>query len=445
MAAALSTSRLRRLVPAAGLIFAARLATAALGFFVQVALARMIAPDSFGMFLFAVGTANVLGVMAALGYPNAINRFQARYAAADRGHFMAAFRARALADIGMASGTMAMVAGMAAALTQAPPQRDAFVIAALAVPALAVARLLSAAANADRRLFSGFLPDLLAQPVAMLGFVAVCGVYDIAVTSVELVAVFAATAWAILALHLWLARGSFHVGHRRTRRPVRLADAWRRRSLPAMTVSLGTVFLADVTIVAAGLFLSRSDLAIFGVAVKLAFLIGFLAQVLQQAVLPDVADAFANKDLTKAARALARSNTIAVLATAAAAMPLLAAGGEILGLFGPNYAAGSIALLVLAGGQIARAAGGPIFQVAVLAGRYRFLVAVQALGLVLMAILLAVLCPSHGPLGAAIAVAATQLFWAIVPALLLWRRLAAGQHGDAVDARFTFAKKVSSR
>jgi O-antigen/teichoic acid export membrane protein len=413
---------LRRPAKTAVTLTGVRLAGAAVGLLVQVALARLIAPEAFGLYLFAAGTASVACVLAALGYPNVVNRFTARYRARLRPRLASAFLAQARRDIAIAAVALtALIAGAFALFQQGEP-RMVSLLALLAIVPLAHSRLYSAVANAERRPLAAYLPELAARPAAMLAVVGAFFATGVPLSSPILIVAFVVIGWGVFALHLGLSRTPGLQGRSGLPPRASLARAWRRGTLPSITLTLATALFPDLVIVAAGVFLGHGALALFGVAVKVAFLIGFLTQISQQASIPDLADALARGER----RALTRLALPAVLTsiggTSLAGLALLAFGGDVLRLFGPDYAAAQSALLVLAFGQVVRAAGGPVFQVAVLIGDFKLVNATLIAGFALLTALLAVLAGPFGALGAAIAVLATQIFWAVVPTTLLWHR-----------------------
>ena len=87
----------------------------------------------------------------------------------------------------------------------------------------------------------------------------------------------------------------------------RLVSRWRREGAPQIAVAIYTLLFADLAILFSALVLDQAALAAFGIALKLALLVGFGVQVAHQVMLPDLADAHAARRLSGAREDPARS------------------------------------------------------------------------------------------------------------------------------------------
>ena len=75
---------LRQFVSTSSLLSLARVVGAAAGFATQILLARTLQASALGPFYSVTRLAAVMGVVAALGYPEIVSRFVSRYR--DKGH-----------------------------------------------------------------------------------------------------------------------------------------------------------------------------------------------------------------------------------------------------------------------------------------------------------------------------------------------------------------------
>ena len=178
---------------------------------------------------------------------------------------------------------------------------------------------------------------------------------------------------------------------------------------------------ADVGILAVVPFLSSSDVAIFGLCLKLALLVGYFVQIGQQMVVPDMADARHKGDHQRLSRAAWRSIAGPALITFASMAVIHLFGRDLLGLFGPEFEGGSRVLLILLGAQLLRALAGPSAHLLTLSGIQRINMGLAISSLILLVGSSAILAPLMGVEGAAYAVLLTYGWWIGLSALALRR------------------------
>lgn len=413
----------RRFASTSALLMAARIAGAGAGFAAQILLARMMPADQLGLFFLATSVAAVLGAVASGGYPSVMGRFVARYQAWGRPELLAEFLRHVRSDAWRTGCAMALALAAVAALAPLHPDlRIALAGGAASLPVIALARLNGAFAGATRRFALSYLPELFWRPILFALAVAVAAVLGIGVSGAGASVLMSLT---VVVLAGWQAmRLAPHLPDRseQARGSPRREGSWRRAARPLVIVTLFTALFADLDLVIVGLLLPPADLAIFGVCLKLAFLVGFGVQMVTQLVGPDMAEGYAQKDHDRVARAVLRSNALLGLATLAALAGAAVFGDEILGLFGPDFAAGYPALILLVGAQCVRALAGPSIPLLTLAGGQRRSMTAAALSLGVLVATSILLTPVLGFAGAALAVAVTMLFWAVSLAVALHRR-----------------------
>ncbi|WP_051631103.1 oligosaccharide flippase family protein [Afifella pfennigii] len=433
----------RGLFASAGLV-GARLAGAAIGLFTQLLLARLLAPEALGIFFFATSLAAVLGMVAAFGYPSIAVRFVSRYRVRGATDLAGSFVRQARRDAGQISALVALlVLGGAWALPGLSGEtRWAASLAALSIPAIAISRVNGGLANGARRFGLAFLPELLIRPALFVLLIAGAAGLGLPLS--------AAVATALLSLVIvLLAAGQALklqplLPHQRLARPRRrLTRSWRRLAWPLSIVALVTSLFADLDLVLLGPFLPAEELAVFGICLKLSFLVGFVVQAVHQVASPDLADAHASRDSGATARALRRCNLLATGAAAAIFLATLAGGAQVLQLFGEAFVAGYPALVLLVGAQVLRAAAGPAVPLMTLIGGQGRVLRIALLLILTLIIGNAALAPTFGTTGAALAVVVAFLVWTGALALALHRR--SGLRADVLASLTAFAGAASDR
>ena len=204
--------------------------------------------------------------------------------------------------------------------------------------------------------------------------------------------------------------------------PGRLAAGWRREGILLIAVALYTNLFADLAIILASPVLPSAELAAFGVALKLALLVGFCVQVAHQVILPDLAEAHARRALF-GTRDTLRSASILPIAFTFAAVVASAVGGEYaLALFHPDFVAAKWPLTILVACQLLRAFAGPSALLLTTIGAQGVNAAICLASTAVLALGNLALAPVFGMTGAAIAVLMAWIFWLVASAVVLDRR-----------------------
>ncbi len=410
-----------RLLKTSTLLVGARFAGASLAFITQVALARLLGAEALGTFYLALSFAGVLAILGGLGYPAITARFVSQYRTQDKQHALRAFVTTTRRDTSLVCLVFLalLVTALLLWLRGSAELKLCLLLGALTAPVFAFVRLNGALANAYRRFALSYLPDLLGRPALFLAAMGVLVAAQITVTVpqllvLHLVIVLAVTVYQAVRVH------SSPIGEpaqacrgtpSREEAATHTGSTWRRHALPMVVVALFTALFADFAMLVLGPLLPAEDIAIFGVSIKVALLLGFGIQVIHQLSLPDAADAHARGDLEAVRSIVWRANVLNTVTCVVAALVLVVVGDMILMVFGEEFVRGRVCLVVLAFSQALRAAAGPSSQMLTLVGRERDCIPVFATCLVVMAALSAALASSFGLEGAAAAVLIVTALW----------------------------------
>ena len=424
----------RRFVPASALVLVIRLGGAGAGFLIQLILARLLAPEALGTFFSATSLAAVLALLAAWGYPNLAPRFISRYRERKYPSLLAGFLRHAARDIAITS----LIAGSAVVAIayywsgETVDARISYIMAGVAVPIMAMVTLNAATAGAIRAFGLSYVPEALLRPLLFLAVLVLLILLKQALTvEIVLAGFFAVTAVIALGQFLIL-RHILPLG--RGRCPPRLARIWRAEALPLVVVALFTNLFADVDILMVTPLLYGADVAAFGIALKLALIVGFGVQVAHTVAAPDLADAHARRALDQAGTTLRRATLFPVVLTGLATLACAVGGQYMLALFHPDFASAKWALTILVFCQFMRALAGPSVQLLTIIGAQRLNALLCCLALTLLAASNSVLAPAYGVTGAAMAVAISWFVWLVLTGIMLYGR--AGLRSDLAFVGF---------
>lgn len=414
-------AKARQMISISSALSLARVAGALAGFATQVLLARMLHASSLGLFYSVTSLAAVVGLAATHGFPAIAPRFISRYREKGKPALLAAFVHQARRESAFVVVlAMVCVIGFAWAWPSLDMEaRAALLAAAFAIPANAALRVNGSTAGAIRRFALAFLPDTCIRPFMLLFGVVILLSLKVPLTAVDVTwlltgifTVLAFVQYSILKPALPPADGPV---------PRRLKRVWRREALPLILVVLFTSFFSDVAILIVTPLLPRADTGALGICLKLALLVGFAVQVAQQVVVPDLADAHAQKSYAPISEAMFKALGFPLVVTVSAMVVLGFWGKSLLALFGSDFVYAKTALLILVSSQLVRALAGPNVALLTVIGaqQQNALLAILSLGVLMLGN--AVLAPAFGITGAAVAVLIAVIFWMGSSAYVLHR------------------------
>ncbi len=394
------------------MLMAARVIGLLAGFGTQILLARMLAPEGLGIFYFATSIAYVVAMIAAFGYPVVAVRFISRYRTRGNDMLKAAFVNRAQMDTAIVSiAGMALVMALAAIIPGDVTTRFTVAAAALAIPALALSRIYASVAGAIREFALSYMLNLLWRPllfIVVIGFVAVAFASS---SAIMVAVVFSFVSVVIVALqfnglmkHFPSLTGSVPADRRQILQ-------WRIASAPLLILAAFSTFINDLNLVLLGTVVSKSDLAVFGVCLKLALIVEYAVSLIHELAAPDISDALARKQTSTVDVAVARVNVMAVIATLLAVAGTVVLGHFVLSMFGPDFVRAYPILLLLVVSQFIRAAFGPAMLTLISAGAQKSVVIVFSIAIVGFAAGNMVLVPMFGLIGAGAAFVLMTAFW----------------------------------
>ena len=386
----------------------ARVVGSGANFFAQLLLARSMSTNDLGLFYIVTSMAILLGAVASIGYPGIANQLMVRYTSRCQDWKMKAFVLTARRDTLVIALCIALGGVVAIAIGSNGDPRIIWpsAIAALAIPALATIRVNGGIANALHRVALSILPLNLIQPVL---FTLIIGVLVLIPGSLSLLNVICAFSALVIAIAITqtLIVGWSGGAAGPTRKPDRRETRHWRKSGGYLLVSVLIIGLfADLVIIFSGLLLEPSQVAIFSICIKIAFMFGFFIQVLHQIALPRFAKSLRAKNQTGVADLLTKVNVVATGMMILALLATWIAGSKLLGIIGAEFQAGYSVLLILAGSQLVRALGGPALPLLIASGRHKLSIPPIAASVAVFALLAFALTPMFGITGMALAVLA---------------------------------------
>lgn len=425
--ALMANDRLRaKLAKGAAAAFVINVVGTGLSFLAQLALARTLGADGYGIFAYVTAWVALLSVLATLGFRRTLVRFVSVYRddrnfGLLRGVIRYAERRIALA------GALAVIVGLSALWflkdRLAAELYWTFAVGMLAIPITALAETRGWTLRGMGHVIAALLPLSIIRPLLLLIFVgASVFLSSVIVSPASAMGVtLLGTLLCLVAISIILMRDLKAAGNANEIADAR--DDWRKSAL-ALFVLAGLQSLFDKTgILMLGWFADTTDAGIFAVAYRIANLTQFPLMAINVVFAPTIAKLHAKGDNAALQQAVTTTARWVAAAAVAISLPFLLFAEFFLGLFGEEFVAGANCLRIILAGQLLQAAAGSVNNLIIMTGHERQAVILLAITTVGQLLLAALLIPRFGLEGAAVARFVAITSWTIAAALIARQRL----------------------
>ncbi|MDX2306874.1 MAG: lipopolysaccharide biosynthesis protein [Hyphomicrobium sp.] len=405
--------------------FSVRVASAALLYLSQVALARWMGSFEYGIYVFVWTWVLVLGGLSHAGFNLVMMRQLPAYReASDFEHYRGLLLGGRMFTIAASCGIAlaGLVALQVFSETLAHHSVLPLTLALFCVPLFALTEVQDGIGRGERWIISGLLAPYVLRPLLLLAAMgsALAAGWPMNATTAASAAILATLGAALVQLSAieWRITETVPAGPRRY-----AFGKWIAASLPLVAVSGAELVLQNADVLAISRFLSPTDVAIYFASAKTMSLIMFV----HYAVASAVANRFSTLNVRGDRAALEAFVKDAVNWTfwpsLAGAAFILALGQPLLSLFGPEFQSGYPVMAVLVVGFMLRSSFGPVETLMNMLGESRLCAAVLIGAAVFDLLLCFALVPAYGLMGAAVATAASLAIAALGNAVAAKKRL----------------------
>jgi O-antigen/teichoic acid export membrane protein len=197
---------------------------------------------------------------------------------------------------------------------------------------------------------------------------------------------------------------------------------WRATTVQLALYSTTMLVIGQVDIVVTGSFLGPEAAGSYATASRISKFVPFGMTAVNLALMPLVSRLFHAGQRDELQRVVSVAATGILAVTLPLGIGAIAFARPLLGLFGPEFVSAQGALVVLTVGRMANALCGPTAVLLTMSGNQRDAAAVALGAAALDAVLLLLLLPRFGMMGAAVATATTTMAWNFVQLPLVRRR-----------------------
>jgi O-antigen/teichoic acid export membrane protein len=214
---------------------------------------------------------------------------------------------------------------------------------------------------------------------------------------------------------------------------------WFRATFFMGSISGLVLINSSVDIIMLGLWTTDTDVGHYRLASTVGAVITLGLQTMNLYAMPHITRLLANGEKEKLFRIIRHSTQLSFGFSLLALLIILSLGEPVLiFVFGSEFAAAFPVLLVLAAGHLANAFFGPARAVMMMAGHERLAAVITGLGTIANIGLNALLIPTYGPVGAAIASAVSIVATKTITFIVVWK-----QHGVLCWPLPTLKKRFS--
>lgn len=406
-----------------------RFAGAGLNLVSQIVFTHIFVPADVGIIMLCMSTAAFISLFATVGYPwlalTQLPRLQSLNLKSAWQKFHGAF----LHDSAIATAAIYVLVFLATLfLPISAGAKLALLFGCLSAPASMLLRYDSAVANSIRKFTLSYAPDFIFRPALLLAYIVFTYVMGWNMSVQHAMLAFVAVLYlvgigqaiilganGVLPRHWAASRASFTKG-------------LRARAMPLTLVAAVATSFSDIVTMVGGLLLPSPDVALLAVAIRLAAIAGFIIQVAQQFVLPDLSEALTLQKTEIAHHLLTRLNVMTLAIIIAGLIGSFGLGPFALGLFGQHYVGAQSLLVAFMVGQSIRAFGGMNQQLLSIAGYQSKTVIACVVALVMLVCGSVLLVPRFGLLGIGFAVISAELSWSLM--LASQAKRLTGRRGD---------------
>lgn len=384
---------------------------AGLSFLMFLVLARAMSVEEFGRFGFAFSLATLLAVVGSFGFRSLVMRYAPAYAAdgateLERGVIRHGYMVTAL-------GCGALGIGIATFAALVPwVDQPSYIIAAGAFTlVLGLAEYQANVMRAITGITLALVPrDIIWRLLVIVG----CGLVIIGLAP-QLTATSGTVLITTMLLVVFLGQAFTHpMTHPATLAKGPALDE-RTKWWSSIWGLWGTLIVRsaapNLAVVYLGLIMSPAATGPFFAALRLAMVMNLFLMSSGMVVAPAIARHFHRKEIDIVRKLCLVTVAAVAIPTAIAFVIFIAFGHQILGMFGEGFESGYAALLILSAGNLVNALSGSTIQIMEMTGSerpyFRIILATNITAL----LLIAVLTPTWGTVGAAIAAAFATSAW----------------------------------
>lgn len=422
-----------------------RIAGALLTFILQIFLARMMGQFEYGVFALVWSCLIIFGELLSLGFYNLIQRLIPEYRASNQLSMLrGAIWGTAGIILAASSAFIVIICTALYLLLRAEYISGAYaypmMIAALSLPAFALADYLSGIGRSHGWMLRAFTPTSIFRPVSIIALFAGSIAFGLSLNAQT--AIIAATISIWLTLLLSVIFIGFKIPGEEVKGPKQYQlKSWFWAALPMMMVSGFELLLFNIDVLMIGAYLPADQTGVYFAATKIMALAAFINFAVGSAYMGSYAIHHTGNNKQELANSVSWSASLTFYPSLFMIVAIVLFKDHLLGLFGASFTESSYIIYPLAIGLICRALVGPGERILMMTGQQNYCAAVYLATVLIDIILNIILIPIYGIMGAALATAISFIVMAASLHIIIRKKLDVASHPKAPHL---FIQKLSS-
>ncbi len=391
-----------------------------LAFLLSVFLARTLGADGFGLYSFVLSLIIFFSIPLQAGFPNLVVRETAKNHAKQnwlsiKGLVFWVLKMFLIYVLGIGL-LIALLFTFDAYVDFFENERASlFLMGFVLVPLIPLLLIQNALVRGLGRVVLGIIPDVVIRPgltlvIAVFLFYAIDGLNPSTALISYIVSIFIAVLLSLI--FVW------HLIPKTERNLCSIneeLDKWKQAAYPLSVVGGLQLMYSYIDIIILGFFHSNEDVGVYRAIGQLGMLVVFGLSAINQMLHSHFARLYANNEMDKLQKIVTYSS-LAIFAIAAIPSLIFIFAGEFVLtiVFGDEYVAGVLPLIILTLGQLANAIFGSVGALLNMTGHEKEAMKGMFYSLGVNITLSLILIPAYGMLGAAIATAVSLFAWNVI-------------------------------
>ena len=405
------------------LAFILKIVGSGLAFAFNVAVARLLGAEGSGVYFLAISITAIGSVVGRVGLDNALLRYIATHATL--GEWAKVYGIHAVGmRLAICISTPLSLLGfftadwIAIVIFNKPELGEPLRWMSLSILPFSVLNLQAESLKGLKRIRDAMLIQGIGVPLVCL----------IMIWPLANLAGVVGLSWAYLAATLLVAMAGTWLWHGAARgieseksSPL-LKEVWASCK-PLYVIALMNAVLSWAPLLLLGIWATSAEVGIYGAATRLAILVSFLLVTLNNVIAPKFAELYARGDIAAMGQTARRSAAILIVLVGPLFIGLFFFSTEVMQLFGKEFGAGSVMLSVLLLGQLVNVITGSVGFLLMMSGNECSSRDITIGAALLQLVLVLLLAPKMGGLGAAIASATAMAVMNLVTVYVVYKKL----------------------
>lgn len=380
--------------------------------------------EGMGYYSLAMAVIVIAIMLGEMGLPSAVLRYVGQYNSEDkfsliRSLYVQTYKVIIPVTVIIGGGIYFLAGPLSQLLFPGKDVEAALKIIYIAVPFCVLHQInLNILQGLKKIAMSEFLRNFIISVIQIIFVILGVRFWPVILVPIYAFVIASATSWGISTFYVVKKLGT-NFGKRSDRFSVK---KMMRTAVPMMITTYAFILMGKIDILMLGVYCPIESVGIYSVAFKLSIATKIILIAVNRIAAPTFSQLFWNGDIEKLQKVISSASRMIFWGSIPLLILLGLMPGFFMGLFGESFKTGKTALFILVLGQFFSSASGSVRLYLEMTGKQMVIRNILIIALGLNIILNYLLIPRYGIDGAAIATAATMVFWRFYGVLYVKRK-----------------------